>query len=103
MTAARRSWSEPPRLHLSRSRFVMRATRATITALVLTSITVALGLAAAARHAIVRYRERTRETVPASMPFLFYRHERLRYALVRDQDYYAWAHVNASGFRGRPV
>lgn len=81
----------------------MRATRATITALVLTSITVALGIAAAAGEAIVRYRERTRETVPASMPFLFYRHERLRYALVRDQDYYAWAHVNASGFRGRPV
>lgn len=81
----------------------MRATRATITALVLTSITVATGIAAAAGEAVVRYRERTRETVPASMPFLFYRHERLRYALVRDQDYYTWAHVNASGFRGGPV
>lgn len=81
----------------------MRATRVTITALVLTSITVALGIAAAAGEGVVRYRERTRETVPASMPFLFYRHERLRYALVRDQDYYRWAHVNASGFRGRPV
>jgi lysophospholipase L1-like esterase len=81
----------------------MRATRLTNTALVLTSITVAIGIAAAAGEAVVRYRERTRETVPASMPFLFYRHERLRHALVRDEEYYRWVHVNASGFRGRHV
>jgi lysophospholipase L1-like esterase len=81
----------------------MRATRLTNTVLVLASITVALGITAAAGEAVVRYRERTRETVPASMPFLFYRHERLRHALVRDQAYYRWVHVNASGFRGRQV
>lgn len=81
----------------------MRATRLTNTALVLTSIAVAIGITAAAGEAVVRYRERTRETVPASMPFLFYRHERLRHALVRDREYYNWAHVNASGFRGRDV
>jgi lysophospholipase L1-like esterase len=81
----------------------MRATRLANTALVLTSITVAIGITAAVGEAVVRYRERTRETVPASMPFLFYRHERLRQALVRDQKYYRWVHVNGSGFRGGPV
>jgi len=81
----------------------MRTTRLTNIALVLTSIAVAIGIAAAAGEAVVRHRERTRETVPASMPFVFYRHERLRHALVRDQEYYRWVHVNASGFRGRDV
>lgn len=37
------------------------------------------------------------------MPFLFYRHERLRHALVRNEAYYRWVQVNAFGFRGRPV
>jgi lysophospholipase L1-like esterase len=81
----------------------MRATRLTNTALVLASVAVTLGVTAAAGEAVVRYRERTRDTVPASMPFLFYRHERLRQALVRDQGYYQWVNVNASGFRGHPV
>lgn len=81
----------------------MRGTRLTNIALVLTSITVTVGIAAAAGEAVVRHRERTRETVPGTMPFLFYRHERLRQALVRDQAYYRWAHVNSSGFRGRHV
>src|SRR5688500_5364973 len=81
----------------------MRATRLTNTALVLTSIIVALGVAAAAGDGVVRYRERNRETVPASMPFIFYRHERLRHALVRDEKYYKWVQVNPSGFRGGPV
>jgi lysophospholipase L1-like esterase len=81
----------------------MRAPRLTNTALVVISLTVAIGLFAAAGEAVVRYRERTRETVPGSMPFLFYRHERLRHALVRDQEYYTWVHVNEAGFRGRPV
>jgi lysophospholipase L1-like esterase len=81
----------------------VRATRLTNTALVLASITVAIGIAAAAGEALVRYRERTRETVPGSMPFMFYRHERLRFALVRDEEYYRWVHVNAAGFRGPHV
>ena len=81
----------------------MRATRLTNIALVLASIIVAIGVTAAAGEAVVRHRENTRETVPASMPFLFYRHERLRHALVRDEQYYRWVRVNASGFRGRDV
>lgn len=81
----------------------MRATRLTTAALVLTSSLVAIGIAGAAGEAVVRYRERTRETVPGTMPFLFYRHERLRVALVRGQEYYRWVHVNTSGFRGRDV
>lgn len=81
----------------------MRATRLSNIALVVGSLTVASGIAAAAGEALIRYRERTRETVPGSMPFVFYRHERLRFALVRGQEYYRWVHVNASGFRGRDV
>jgi lysophospholipase L1-like esterase len=81
----------------------MRATRWTNVGLVLVSLSVALGIAAAAGEAMVRYRERTRETVPGSMPFLFYRHQRLRFALVRDQEYYRWVRVNSHGFRGRYV
>ncbi len=51
----------------------------------------------------VRYRERHRATVPGSMPFLFYRHARLRHALVRDTDYFGWIHIDGAGFRGSPV
>jgi lysophospholipase L1-like esterase len=49
----------------------------------------------------VRYRERHRETIPGVMPFLYYRHQRLGHALVRDFDYFGWVHINPQGFRGR--
>lgn len=45
--------------------------------------------------------ERTRRSVPETMPYLYYQHSRLRYALIRNSDYYGWAHVNAQGFRGK--
>jgi lysophospholipase L1-like esterase len=51
----------------------------------------------------VRRRERSRTTVPGSMPLLFYRHERLRDALVHNRNYYDWVHTDANGFRGGPV
>ncbi|MFL6258400.1 MAG: SGNH/GDSL hydrolase family protein [Thermoanaerobaculia bacterium] len=56
--------------------------------------------ALAGEFALRRY-ERARRSVPETMPYLYYRHSRLRYALVRNGDYYGWAHVNAQGFRGR--
>jgi lysophospholipase L1-like esterase len=37
------------------------------------------------------------------MPFLYYRHGRLGYALVRNSDYYRWVHVDREGFRGPEV
>jgi lysophospholipase L1-like esterase len=53
---------------------------------------------------VVRYRERHRTTVPGTMPSLYYRQIPLGQALVRNYDYYGWAHTNAQGFRGaRPV
>jgi lysophospholipase L1-like esterase len=53
----------------------------------------------AAAEVAVRYRERHRADVPGSMPFLFYRHARLGYALVRGMDYFGWASIDANGFR----
>lgn len=50
----------------------------------------------------VRYRERHRDTVPGTMPLLFYRHERLRHALVRDTDYFGWVRTDRDGFRVTP-
>lgn len=52
---------------------------------------------------VVRYRERHRETLQGTMPLLFYRHQRLRHALVRGMDYFGWIHINRQGFRGREV
>src|SRR5262245_51186672 len=68
-------------------------------------LSTALSLAAAALVGewAVRYREAHRETVPGTAPFLFYRHARLGHALVRDESYYRWMHVNWQGFRGRDV
>lgn len=60
--------------------------------------TLALGVGAG--EFAVRYRERHRTTVPSIMPFLYYRHARLGYALVRDFDYYGWVHTTPEGFRG---
>lgn len=59
-----------------------------------------LGLAG---EALVRYREAHRQTVPGTMPLLYYRHVRLRHALVRNTDYYGWVRVDGQGFRGREV
>ncbi|MGQ0702380.1 MAG: SGNH/GDSL hydrolase family protein [Gemmatimonadales bacterium] len=68
------------------------------------SFILTLAGAAGLGEAAVRYRERHRSTVPGTMPSLFYRHVRLRHALVRNYNYYGWVHVNPQGFRGsRPV
>jgi lysophospholipase L1-like esterase len=67
------------------------------------STLLALILAATAGEVVVRYREKHRSTVPGTMPLLFYRHNRLRHAMVRDYDYFGWIHINRQGFRGRDV
>jgi lysophospholipase L1-like esterase len=59
-----------------------------------------LGSALVGELALRRF-ERTRRSVPETLPYLYYQHERLRYALVRNSSYYGWAHVDAQGFRGR--
>jgi len=56
-----------------------------------------------AAEAAVRHRERTRTTVPGTRPSAFYRHDRLKSALVRNQDYYGWFHVNRFGLRGSEI
>ncbi len=67
----------------------------------LVSFVVALICAAVLGEILLRYFESRRATVPETMPYLYYRHERLRYALVRNGDYYGWAHINGQGFRGK--
>lgn len=59
-----------------------------------------LALLAGVGEWAVRYRERTRTTVPGTMSMLFYRHKRLMHGLVRGSDYYGWVHVGRQGFRG---
>jgi len=66
-----------------------------ITAIFAVSLVLALGVGEAA----VRYRERHRTVVPGTTPTLYYRHARLRHALVRDFSYYGWATVDSFGFR----
>ncbi|MGH7467520.1 MAG: SGNH/GDSL hydrolase family protein [Longimicrobiales bacterium] len=68
--------------------------------LVLTSAIATSVAGAAGGEALLRYRERNRSTVPSIMAPLFYRHERLRSALVRDSRYYRWVTVDEHGFRG---
>lgn len=53
----------------------------------------------------LRWRERNRETVPGSMESIFYTHDRLRHALIRENNYFGWVHVNEHGMRGasRPL
>jgi len=51
---------------------------------------------------LVRYRESHRATVPGTMPLLFYRHERLRHALVRNMNYFGWVHTDGNGLRVTP-
>lgn len=77
--------------------------RVVATGLVVASTLFAAGLLAAAGEVFVRHREKTRDTVPGSMPFLYYEHNRYRVALVRDTEYFGWARVNSSGFRGREI
>jgi lysophospholipase L1-like esterase len=50
----------------------------------------------------VRYREKHRATVPGTMPLLFYRHERLGHALLRNADYFGWVSTDSNGFRVTP-
>ncbi len=52
---------------------------------------------------VVRWRERHRATPPGTMPTLYYQHDRLRPALIRDRDYFGWVHTDSLGLRGRPV
>lgn len=59
----------------------------------------AAGLSLAVAEVIVRYGERHRETVPGIMPTLYYRHARLRHALVRDFSYFGWFRTDTAGFR----
>jgi lysophospholipase L1-like esterase len=59
-----------------------------------------LGVVAGLGEWAVRYRERTRTSVPGTMSKLFYRHSRLMHALVRGTDYYGWVHIGRQGFRG---
>ena len=64
------------------------------------SLVVTLVIAVGIAEYFVRQRERTRSTVPGTMPTMYYQHERLLHALVRNYDYFGWAHVGPQGFRG---
>lgn len=61
-----------------------------------------LGVVLGAGEAMVRYREAHRTVVPGTMPTLFYRHYRLRHAMVRDFSYYQWTSIDSLGFRRTP-
>ena len=70
-----------------------------IATLLTLSVLVALG---ALGEWAVRYREAHRETVPGgATPGVFYRHNRTRFAFVRDHDYFRWIRINRLGFRGK--
>lgn len=71
--------------------------------LALISTLVAVLILSAVGEVMVRYRERNRDSTPGTMPLLFYKHERLGHALVRDYDYFGWARINRDGFRGEPL
>jgi lysophospholipase L1-like esterase len=62
-----------------------------------------LGIVAGGGEVFLRYRERHRATIPGTMPLMYYRHSTLGYALVRNSDYFGWAHINSQGFRGPEV
>lgn len=78
---------------------MMRTRKAKL--LALGTFVLALVCAVSAGEFALRRFERGRRSVPETMPYLYYQHARLRYALVRNSDYYGWAHVNAQGFRGK--
>jgi lysophospholipase L1-like esterase len=87
--------STPTRAPLSRRRLILFAS---LPAVVLLLACIAAG------EAVLRWRERTRDSVPGTMPLLYYRHARLGHALVRGSDYFGWVHQNPQGFRGvRPT
>lgn len=70
-------------------------------AIVLVALIGCMGLATAAvGEGAMRWRERTRSTVPGSMEYAFYMHDRYRHALIRNQNHYGWINVNEWGFRG---
>ena len=69
-------------------------------AAVLIVVLVTLALLAVVGEVGLRWREKNRSTIPGTIPFMFYRHDRLRHALVRNHGYYGWLHVNQQGFRG---
>jgi lysophospholipase L1-like esterase len=72
-------------------------------ALAVCTTVITLGVLGAAGEVVVRYRERHRSTVPGSLSLLFYQHNRLRHALVRNYDYFGWVHIDGEGFRGAEV
>ena len=77
--------------------------RAGLVALALASTLFTLIVIGVVGEVAVRYRERHRNTVPGTMPLMYYRHGRLGHALVRDTDYCGWTHVTAEGTRGPAV
>ena len=66
----------------------------------LASVLVTLLVVVAAGEWLVRYRETHRSEAPGTMGMLFYQHDRLRHALVRNFEYFGWVHINSAGFRG---
>ena len=64
--------------------------------------TMTIGVLTGAGELALRYREANRNTVPGTQP-IFYQHSRLHHALIRDNTYYKWVHVNRAGFRGEEV
>jgi lysophospholipase L1-like esterase len=78
----------------------VRTSRSLAILIVLVTMTFSIAVAAGAGEFMVRNRERHRTSVPGTMPLLYYRHNRLGHALVRNSDYFGWTHINSAGFRG---
>lgn len=72
-------------------------------AILLLGVGALLALMVAGAEALVRSRERHRRVPPDYFPSIFYPHQRLRYGLVPDLDYYGWFRINSHGFRGPEV
>ena len=71
--------------------------------LAVTSVLLSVTAVAIFGEIALRYRERHRTDAPTNMPLLYYRHSRLRHAMVRDNEYFGWVRVGSSGFRGRHI
>ncbi len=71
--------------------------------LLLVLVVVPLGLGLLIGEGLLRIREVRRESVPGTMPLLYYQHARLGHALVRGYNYFDWVHVNGQGMRGPEV
>ena len=52
---------------------------------------------------VIRHREWRRETVPGTLPLIFYRHSRFPRGLMRGAEYFGWVNINRHGFRGPEV